>query len=152
MNSYTFVSDDTNKLSSRFLRVTINFLILNTKALIVLDWIYGLVPASPTSIVCKSWEQALKGLRISFICENPSSANFLIFIFELLMAEMSSITIYLNRSRIGPRTYSAGWSLNLVAAFRKALIKCSRCFVACPFIIGVISVLIWDSSSTRWIS
>jgi hypothetical protein len=26
----------------------------------------------------------------------------------LLMAEMSSITIYLNRSRIGPRTYSAG--------------------------------------------
>ena len=88
--------------------MTINFLILNTKALIVLDWIYGLVPASPTSIVCKSCEQALKGLKISFICENPSSANFLIFIFELLMAEMSSITIYLNRSRIGPRTYSAG--------------------------------------------
>jgi len=54
MNSYTGTSVESNLESSNVLFVTINYFKLYTKALIVLDCNCGVVPARPTSSVCKS--------------------------------------------------------------------------------------------------
>jgi hypothetical protein len=123
MNSWTEASVESSLESSTVRFVDTNCFRLKTRALIVLDCSYGVVPANPTSRVYKSYELALNGLSTSCINRKPSSASYLIFRLEQLTEVMSSMTIDLTNSSILFRTSSAGFDLNYCIATMNALIR-----------------------------
>ena len=123
MNSWTDASFERSWESSIELFVTTSFFRLKTRALIVLDCSYGVVPANPTSKVYKSYELALNGFSTSCIKTKPSSASNLIFRLEQLTELISSITMDLTNSNILFKTSSAGFILNCCIATMNALIK-----------------------------